>query len=349
MLRTFTCQTLTACLVNSTHPKWPFYTIRRLAFPRGFLGGSPIFLQLHRISSGRRFKRIESRQKNTQYLSDDEEKKYCRVCGRVMSMSVLCRVCVESLHTYVLCFPCAGCEQAKNECPDVQFLFICYELSFPIRGFCFPGSCSTGFFFHPASSSFKPYEIGLLSPSLGHLAGSPSATPCSSSPPCLQPAHTAPRTTAPRKPHVSTSTVSPKDPKYCSTTCRTRRAQPATDRFIDAAFVRLLDDGRPLRKGVICSEVERVVFPEDMEANGGRGDRMGSKRARNRERVREAARRAVVFGGFPVSKSRMGGGNGRAGEVERRAVETVGMWGLRWAQKGAICWPYPGTGIIGRS
>ena len=86
----------------------------------------------------------------------------------------------------------------------------------------------------------------------------------------------------------------------------------------------------------MCGEVERVVFPSSgalngmadtkIEANDGRGEggrgcrsRDGQAQARNREKIREAARRAVVFGGVSVLESRTedgnAKGNGRPEEV----------------------------------
>ena len=89
------------------------------------------------------------------------------------------------------------------------------------------------------------------------------------------------------------------DKKYCSGTCR-RRKPNRQDIAIEEAFVDRLQDtqGTGERKLVSCDELETSFFgsPEDRVKPPDFKRSSGELKALQREQVRRAARRGVVFG-----------------------------------------------------
>lgn len=78
--------------------------------------------------------------------------------------------------------------------------------------------------------------------------------------------------------------------KYCSHSCKTHKPSPL-DLRIEEVFIQALSTCKDRKNGVRCGSVEEEIFSLE---NGGRTED-GMERARERERVRRAGRRLVVF------------------------------------------------------
>lgn len=91
--------------------------------------------------------------------------------------------------------------------------------------------------------------------------------------------------------------------KYCSNSCRTQKPT-SFDRTIESTFLTALHDAKvPVnrRDGVKCTTIEALIFQDS--------EKQGMEKAKNeRERVRRAARRIVVF---PESESLVQFGAGK--------------------------------------
>lgn len=86
--------------------------------------------------------------------------------------------------------------------------------------------------------------------------------------------------------------------KYCSASCRKHKPR-GTDLEIEKAFVHSLNDtqGNTERKLVSCDEIQELLFGMNDDAPAtASGENLGQIRSRQREKVRQAARRGVVFG-----------------------------------------------------
>ncbi|KAI8611572.1 hypothetical protein BC830DRAFT_1068696 [Chytriomyces sp. MP71] len=129
---------------------------------------------------------------------------------------------------------------------------------------------------------------------------------------------------------------------FCSSSCRSRKPAPF-DRGIEAEFVNLLREQRV----VLCSAVERAIFstheenqdafdkePPNQAKDSKENQELGMKRAKERERVKCAARRLVVHG-FRQNDSAQGGIRFCEAVTEGRVVEpsfAKGDWGVRWRE-----------------
>lgn len=88
--------------------------------------------------------------------------------------------------------------------------------------------------------------------------------------------------------------------KYCSNSCKSQKPTQV-DRSIESHFLQSIRTGPVSRKdGVLCTTIEAAVFGEKSSE--------GMEKALERERVRRAARRIVVFPDLESSKEQ---GSGR--------------------------------------
>ncbi|CED82055.1 hypothetical protein [Phaffia rhodozyma] len=112
--------------------------------------------------------------------------------------------------------------------------------------------------------------------------------------------------------------------KYCSARCRSNKPTKPIDRTIHQAWLTHLDrSATPISTELIESEVfdpiRQISSPSKSDVSEGDAQKAGEERARQREMVRQAGRRLVVFG----SDAGVEGTNTQKSEFDPNTFEIV--------------------------